>query len=280
MGALALAVSAAVALTNGLIPGFSATADEPIDRAEAWVQANVPNDRRILAEEAVAERLIDDGHPPAGVVSVDASDPADAAIPADAWQDWDYIVATDALLSLSEANAAVDAALTHSRVLAAFGTENGRVEVRRTERDGIADATVRAERATDARGRAGEQLAMNRRLDVSGAAEADLSAGRVDDRILLALGQKLATDSLTVADFPVIAGEEQGIRRQVLVTVVNGRYLTDDRELRNDTVAWFTDLPGPVAPENVAPAGEGVLITYAAEAPSDLLPTPDPSPTR
>ncbi|WP_147305769.1 hypothetical protein [Subtercola boreus] len=123
-----------------------------------------------------------------------------------------------------------------------------------------------------ARASLGLQLSTNPQLQLSAEATAELVAGDVDVRSVLALAQLLASTPVAVADFPAVAGEVGAPRRQITISSLGGRSSTGSTAVRNDVSAYFENLAPPLGGAEVASAGDGVLVTFPFGEPVDLLP--------
>ena len=124
----------------------------------------------------------------------------------------------------------------------------------------------------------GIQLLRNPRLSVSEVARRLLADGSVDSRISIVLGQILSEHTLTVADFPVVGGDDPSVRRQLLATEMDGAVLATGGASMSSLTAYLSGLVGTFAVESVAVNGSGVLATFGLSSPTPS-PTPIPSAT-
>jgi hypothetical protein len=152
---------------------------------------------------------------------------------------------------------------------ASESVDAGWVDIRRIATDQT-DEDVPDARVGDAdQVAAGRQLAANPALTLSDEARAQLTAGQVDSRIILILAQLLADRPMTISDFPLVAGENDDVRRQVLIETVDGRPAGEDAALQS----WFAALEAPFAASGVDPSPGGLLVTFPPGEPEALLPT-------
>jgi hypothetical protein len=119
--------------------------------------------------------------------------------------------------------------------------------------------------------RVGTALAANPALRLAPAAADLLTTGRVDPRVLIALGAMSGAHTLAVADFPQAAFEPPDtLRRAVLITSVDDAAVTGNaaEPLRS----WFGAQRPPFAPAEVRVEGAGLRVGYRMPSPSGLLP--------
>lgn len=191
-----------------------------LDSARAWVVENLPSRPRLAVDDALWAALVDAGYPPGQLAAAGGLGPADSGLPA--WQDALYVVGRDLALLDESTVPTVRDARQNSVAVAAFGTGDEQVQVRRVLSG--PDAEEQARRDAAARVAAGEALAANPRLSPSAGAEALMRAGRVDARALAVLAAVTAQHSLSVADFPAVAGEDpQRPRRLIAIDTIDGQ---------------------------------------------------------
>ncbi|WP_031262902.1 hypothetical protein, partial [Curtobacterium sp. B18] len=108
-------------------------------------------------------------------------------------------------------------AIENSTSVAAFGTGNQRVDVRRIHSEGSTAAEAAITRASDVRKTMGTELAANPALRADSGTKSQFRAGQVDSRAMIALGQVLADRPVEVERFTPMNGETgQPFRRVVL----------------------------------------------------------------
>jgi hypothetical protein len=159
-------------------------------RAAAWVASQVSADAIVACDPAMCAVLQARGAP-AGRLLVLSPSRADLL-------GSDVVVATAAVRNQFGARlAAVYAPVT----LASFGGGGARIDVRVVAPDGA--AAYWAQLAADMRDRqaAGAMLLRNHRIQVTGAAAADLAGGRVDARLLVTLAALAALHPVDIVSF-------------------------------------------------------------------------------
>ncbi|QKE83577.1 hypothetical protein [Arthrobacter sp. NEB 688] len=119
--------------------------------------------------------------------------------------------------------------------------------------------------------RAGAQLAANPAVRLSGAARADLEAGRVDPRVLATLATVAGTQSVQVDAFPPADAADTGLLRAVRISALAGAPATRDAGATADLLAVL-DAQSPefhplVDYERAAAVDGGptVLLTFPRE---------------
>ncbi|MBK4347017.1 ArnT family glycosyltransferase [Lacisediminihabitans changchengi] len=260
--ALAVAVPVWTVQLRGL---FLADLDSPMRSAEQWVETNVAHDQRLIVDDSMWVDLERAGWARDNVVwyyKID-TDPAVEAQSPQGWKDSDYIVATNSMRTGAGTSAEVTEAIANSTVVASFGQAEQAVQVRRIEPEGMAAAKTDAAAAQQSRAETGTQLAQNPALGTSVANKRLLTAGRVDDRITLALGSATAISSITVQNFPAVAGET-GPLRQVLITAFGSRTAVSDGRLTSAAKSFVTGLTGTFVPQSARGTGGGLLLTYGS----------------
>lgn len=156
-------------------------------------------------------------------------------------------------------------------VLASFGSGQARIDVRVLAPDGA--AAYLAGLAADLRARqvAGDQLRRDPRLTLSASAQAQLTAGQVDARLLITLAALAASEPVRIAAFLDDGpGASPGLPlRAAEVTAVPGA--------ARNMLAFFRAQRSPYLPARATvtagSGGESVLtVQFAAPAPLGLLP--------
>ncbi|MBO0984798.1 hypothetical protein, partial [Rathayibacter sp. SD072] len=244
-----------------------AAAPGTTEAAVAWVASSLDPDSVLLVEDALVTDVTDAGFPGDTVVSEST---LTAAAPDSAWRAADYVLATPALRASASGEA--ETALANSEPVAAFGSGGSAVEVRRVLDEGIDQAAAAAAVLTAARASAGGQLAANPALTTTPAARALLEQGRVDARLLLLLGQQLASAPLSVADFPVGPNETDGVRHLLVLSGYNGAGVPADPTATTEATTWLGSQSGEFVPTSVESTPQGLLVTLDLDEPTGLLP--------
>ena len=243
-------------------PTPATTERSNVSAAALWVRAQLPSGSRLLTDDEVDAELNRLNAPQ----QHEAVDGAADGETSKGWRDFDYIVSTEGLRGSADAD--VKEAIRSSSLLAGFGPEPGRIEVRRLEPGGPEIVQARRE----AQAAAGTQLAGNPRLLLTPDTRTLLRAGDVDPRLLVVLAAAADRHELTVADFPARAGEEAGPRRTVVITAVDGQ--APAGTVPGDALrSWLDAQEPPFAPASAALAEGALVIGYdiVAQAPVDFL---------
>jgi 4-amino-4-deoxy-L-arabinose transferase-like glycosyltransferase len=262
-----------VPLWGSQLRGFLlADLDQPMRQAQQWVETNVQRDARLVVDDAMWVDLVRSGFDRDDVIwyyKVD-TDPAVAATLPNGWRDVDYVITTDSMRTFPTAFPQVSETIANSLVVASFGEGSTQVDVRRVDPDGLEQADADVAASTEARAAAGASLAANPNLTLEGESRSLLEAGLVDSRIMLALGEHLVTTEITVTDFPVSAGEGDAVRRQVLVSAVDGESATSSTG-RAAATTWLAGLEGVTAARSVDSVDGGVRATFSIDEPAGLI---------
>ncbi|RUR03196.1 ArnT family glycosyltransferase [Labedella endophytica] len=269
----AIAAVAIVPLWTTQLRGFLlADLDAPMRQAEQWVESNVQRDSTLVVDDAMWVDLVQAGFDREDVIwyyKVD-TDPAVAATLPNGWQDVDYVITTDSMRTFPTAFPQVSETIANSTVVASFGEGSTQVDVRRVDPNGLEQTEADAQASTDARSAAGSALAQNPNITLTGESRSLLEAGLVDSRIMLALAERAVTSEISVADFPISEGEGDAVRRQVLVSSIDG-VPTSTTEGADDATAWLDGLSGVTAASAVEDAGDNVLATFSISEPAGLI---------
>ncbi|MEK6345603.1 MAG: hypothetical protein V4737_17465, partial [Curtobacterium sp.] len=136
-----------------------------------------------------------------------------------------------------------------------FGTGDQQVDVRRIHSEGEAAAEQAITKATDQRKAMGTQLAANPALAADAGTKSQFRAGQVDSRAMIALGQVLADQPVSVDRFTPLTGETgQAFRRVVLRA--DGAAATTRVERTLDAMS------DTYRPESVERHGDELVVTY------------------
>ncbi|WP_049830292.1 glycosyltransferase family 39 protein [Arthrobacter sp. RIT-PI-e] len=275
LSALAIAALVAVPLWATQLRGFLlADLDRPGVQAQEWVEENVARSDRLIVDDSMWVDLVSSGFDRDNVIwyyKLDTDSDVMEASP-NGWRDSDYIITTDSMRTFPEQFPQVDQALSNSEVVASFGTGPQTVDVRRIHPGGLEEQNgLRAEQDAQ-RADIGGDLTRNPALDLSAEARAQLAAGQVDARIVVALGLRASMDSSITASFPARDGEDGSLRRQVLLSATDGTDLGEDTTRAAAVRSWFENLQPVLAPASVQETDDGVLVTFPLDQPAALLP--------
>lgn len=274
------AATVAAALTAGAVATplwavqlrglFLADLDRPMREAQSWVTDNVRPDQRVLVDDAVWVDLVRDGLPRQNVVwyyKADTDSDVIALAP-NGWQDYDYVLVTQALRRSAGSAPTVDQALENGTRTAVFGDGESRVEVVRVDPRGAAELDAATDRDQQARAAAGTALLENPRLDVAPEAAELLRTGQADSRVVSLLAAAAGVRDLTVADLPAVFGEQGQLpRRSVVLDDVDDPTVLAER---------IEAQQGSFAAASVTVEGDQVRVRFPVLLPTDLLPTPTP----
>ncbi|MET0303963.1 MAG: hypothetical protein ABW040_07910 [Microbacteriaceae bacterium] len=267
-GVLALAVAGAALAPlwfvqlRGLL---LADLDQPMRQAQSWVAANVPEDSRLIVDDAMWVDLVEQGRDRENVVwyyKVD-TDPEVQAQSPNGWQDADYVITTDSMRTFPDGFPQVREAIDNSVVVASFGESNQAVEVRRVVATGLESAETGMAEAVERAAALGTQIVQNPNFSAPASDEDLLTGGQVDPRVILGLASHLPDSSISVAGFPLVDGEGQLPRRQVLVTEVGGEPVVSGGELTAAGLSLVGSASGPFSPSSTAVVGDALKLTYS-----------------
>jgi hypothetical protein len=171
-----------------------------------------------------------------------------------------WVVSTPALRAISTPSSALSSALSESVPVAIFGTDDGRIEVRRA---GAGPSTIEVE--ASARRTVGEALAELNNITLAPSAQPTIELGQADPRVLAMIATLAQSGPVHVADLPAIPGEDAAgqPRRQLLLTAPPGGSA--------GLTSFFAAQTGPYRPGSVTPTPAGVLVIYPPLAPPHLL---------
>ena len=109
--------------------------DRPFRQAEAWIAANVPHRARLLVDDSLWVDLVERGYPPGQVIwfyKLDTDRDIRGRYPR-GWREFDYLVSTATMRSFSDTLPQAREAQRRSRVVASFGRDPQRVEIRKVQ---------------------------------------------------------------------------------------------------------------------------------------------------
>lgn len=264
LAATTAALVVAVPLWGGQLRGFVlGNLDLPMQQAEEWVGDNVPKSSRLLVDDAMWVDLVQDGFARNNVVWYYKLD-TDAAVERQSpngWKDSDYVVTTDSMRTGGNSSSDIRQAIENSTSVAAFGTGNQRVDVRRIHSEGTTAAKAAITRATDLRKTMGTQLAANPELRADEGTKSQFRAGQVDSRAMIALGQVLADRAIGVDRFTPLEGETgQPFRRVVLDA--------SDASAAARVAATLDAMSDGFRPSSVERDGSELTVTYLPADPT------------
>jgi hypothetical protein len=263
IAAVLAAAVVAVPNTATQLRGFLlADLDKPVRQAQQWVQTNVPQESRVIVDDAMWVDLVESGFDRDNVIwyyKMDTDSAVQAKSP-NGWRDADYIVTTDSMRTFPTTFPEVKGAIDNSELVATFGSGTQAVEVRRIDADGLDAAAERAAGRTAARAALGAQLLQNPALSVSAKAAQTLSDGQLDSRALLALGQVLATTPVRLESTPVLDGETGDVRRTMVLR-------TGDEAGDSRLADSIRSIRGEYAADQVEQTAAGVRVTYSVVEP-------------
>ncbi|GAB3988143.1 ArnT family glycosyltransferase [Nocardioides marmoraquaticus] len=247
---------------------FLADLDRPMREAQSWVTDNVRPSERILVDDAVWVDLVRDGLPRQNVVWYYKADTDSdvVSLAPNGWQDYDYVLVTQALRRSAGSAPTVDQALENATRTAVFGSGESSVEVFRVDPRGADELAAATDRDQRARAAAGTELVGNPALDLTDDVADLLRTGQVDSRVLSLLAAAAGQRSLSVVDLPVVFGEDGQLPRRsvVLDDVADPEVLAGRIEAQR----------GSFAASSVTVEGDQVRVEYPVALPTDLLPAP------
>ncbi len=184
-------------------------------QAETWLTTNLRPDQSVVIDAAAGQELTGSGLADRQVIEIPASGSLVNELVR--WTGSAYAVSSPDLRARVAQLPDVRSALDGWMPVAAFGSGDDRVEVRRIDSGAAADLHERAVAAQALRLRAGGDLAENPRVTASPDALAALRAGEVDERVLSVLATFSATHELHIAGFPTVEGEDgAGMPRRIV----------------------------------------------------------------
>jgi hypothetical protein len=264
MGVAALLVVATVVWSVSF--GRTRVADAPVLSAEQWVRETARAHDVVLVDLAVWPDLSRSSGAAVGWYA--APSVGTSGVPSSAsWSRADFVVATPLLQR--HAGGAAAAVLRRSVPVAAFGSGDSAIEVRAVRRAAPAPSpsppSAAELRAAEARKQTGAELARNPHLILTASGRAELRAGDVDSRVAIVLAQLLATQRVTVADFPAVKSDHGGPRRRVLISAVDGHPVPEDKARSADLIRYLSGLRGDFATATIEAGDAGVLATFAPD---------------
>lgn len=255
LGAAALAAPNWFTQLRGLV---AADLDRPMREAVDWVERNGSPEQRLIVDNGMWVDLAEAGWDRENVVwyyKLD-TDPAVAAESPNGWRDSDFVITTESMRTFPTEFPEVTGALQNSVAVASFGQGDQAVEVRRIMPGGL-DAADEAQEAAFARqAELGTQLVANPRVEMPADAEDALTAGHVDERVIAVLAALSAQNTVEIAGFPLVFGEQSPVARQVEVSAVN------DEPLSAETAEMFTALGSSYTPDEVTVDDGTALLRF------------------
>jgi hypothetical protein len=252
-------LSSSVTTTAGITSGPAAATRS---QAASWVDDQVSRADIVACDPAMCTVLLAHGIPAGNLLTLrpGSSDPLGS----------DVVVATPAVRAQFGPRLA---GVYAPQVLASFGTGSQRIDVRTVAPDGA--AAFEAALAADLAGRraAGQQLARNPRLTISGPVRTALRDGRVDSRLLVILAALAASHRLTIISLGS-AGPGAGAG-----TPLRSVQLTTDPASLTVMLTFVRAQRVPYHPAQAAIAGASghsgarsvLSVEFAAPSPAGLL---------
>jgi hypothetical protein len=245
----------------GAAGGGLASATSARQRAGLWVFHQVSSDAVVSCDPAMCSVLEQDGVPAGRLLTLrpGQSDPLGS----------DIVIATPAVRSeFGSRLASVYAPVT----LAVFGSGSTRIDIRAIAPDGAAAYSGAFSADQRARKLAGEQMATNPRITLSGTARQQLVAGRVDSRLLVTLTTLAAIHRVTITHFGGSPG--RGTTPGVPLRSADITAATTASVLRH----FFSVQRAPYHPSaldflNTGPRRTVLRVLFAAPSPLGLLGT-------
>jgi hypothetical protein len=271
VGALAVAAVLAWAPTLDTVrrpvDGSRQTA---VSNARAWVFANLPSRPKLVVDDAMWACLVKSGYPAEQLAEAGGVGPGHAPW---RWSEARFAIGTD--MALLDGAGPVSAAWASSTPVARFGDDADAISIRRVVTDPDDRATAWREQA--GRIAAGQALAANPRLGLSGRAANLVRTGQVDSRALSVLAAMTGQHSVRIVDFPVVPGEDAGApRRLIAVSAVNDELVRAGTPAVTALDQWLRAQQPPYRPAAAEPSQlEGspvLLIRYDALGGNGLLP--------
>lgn len=242
--------------------------------ARDWLNVNLGEKSSVLAPASVAEGLREVDFAKDRVIGYPdvPSDPG--AIPD--WRCCNVLVATapSGVRVTSGMPPALQSAYEQSRLLATFEAGGTVTEVRQVL-DGSPEAVAEAlQTEQDARIAAGKEIAGIDRIKLSKSAKADLTAGRVDSRVMLALVGLSRLVEVSVLDFPIDPADKAAgaPARGMRIDELGGKKVLDGN-VESDTAYDFLDAQvAPYRPLDVELINEdsGSILELTYDAPGTL----------
>ena len=275
VAALVAAVVVAAPLWTTQLRGFfQADLDRAGVQAQAWVEQNIPRSDRLIVDDSMWVDLVRSGFDRDNVIWYYKLDTDTAVMTAspNGWRDSDYIITTSSIRTLPEEFPQITEALQNSETIASFGTGSQQVDVRRIYPEGMGAHAEQQAAESAVLSSVGTELARNPALDLPAEGVAELESGQVDGRIMLLLSQRAAMDDAVEASFPVVEGEDGNLRRQLLLTRIDGVDLAPGTEDAARAQDWLEGFDGSFAAASVQQTDQGVLATFTLEQPDGILP--------
>jgi len=259
IGVTAAAVVVAAPLWATQLRGFLlADLDAPMRQAQDWVVDNVPEDSRLLVDDAMWVDLVRSGFDRDDVIWFYKLDTDGAVIAQNpnGWADSDYIVTTDSIRTSGPDAPQIGQALENSTVVASFGQDDQQVDVRRIDAQGAPAAQQQADEAAIARSEVGRQLDANPAFDAPEEVATALADGRLDERAVLSLAQLASLGPVTVERLEALPGEQSQPFRSLVVADRDGQDRAATRQL-------LEDLGPAYGPEQVEDVDGGLRVTWS-----------------
>lgn len=263
---------------GGPADGPTSAAGDPVSavrEARQWVEDNVSTGERVLVDDVVHAELVAGGFPAARLVRVGADEPVTvpAAVADGPATDHDYVLLTEALQASLPDDASAEVAVARGTEVAAFGSGAAAIQVLQVQARSAGAVQQAVARDDAARIAAGPTLAANPGLRLTPAAEAALTGGEVDARLMILLASLAGGHVLSVTDFPVVPGEDGVVPARTVS--IDG---VDDQPVggtaTTDLQAELDNQVGSFRAGKVTLDGGALVVQFPPTAPTDLLPEP------
>ena len=175
---------------HGAAAGQAGRAASPAQLAAEWVSQQVSRSAIVACDPSMCAALQAEGLSAARLLELGTHAPS--------LRGAELVMATPAVRS--QFGSRLDSVYAPT-VIAAFGSGASQVNVRVVAPDGAAAYLTALRQDVAARKAAGAQLLANKRIEVTGQARAQLTAGEVDDRLLIMLPALAATHPIQILAF-------------------------------------------------------------------------------
>ncbi|MGE4364628.1 MAG: glycosyltransferase family 39 protein [Mycolicibacterium sp.] len=247
---------------------LSADDDAAMRQAQSWVAANVPEEDRLIVDDAMWVDLVRGGRDRHNVIwsyKVDTDEQVQNLAP-DGWADYGWVVSTPSMRANMPDSGVLTDAMWHARPAATFGSGGERVDVLRVDSGG-------APAARPAVPDFGVQVAARLHPDSDPDALADLQSGVVDQRTV-------ATLSMLVSRQPVVLQSISGVAAEEVAGTARREFrLGGPRDQLQAAAGFIERQRSPFGAETVQLSDNGLTVRFPARATDvGLGSRPDPVP--
>jgi hypothetical protein len=263
----------------GALHGAPSTAPMPTAENDAinWITANLGPKASVLAPATVGQGLGNAHFDTSRVVTYDGGS---ATVPD--WHCCNVLLATapDGQDVQDALPPQLQAAYDSSRPIATFDENGTRVELRQVLNGTPSAVGTGIETEHSELVAAGKDIIASKRIELSPAAKAELTAGEVDSRVILALAAIAQRHLVSVADFPNdAAGTAAGAAaRQLVIDALDGKPLATGSAAVTDTTSVFNAEVAPYRPMSlelidaqVGATAPDLVMTFDAPGPLGLV---------